>query len=68
MASNMEMDLVPGTIRRIYVQNFMQYDEVAMEPGPRLNVIIGPNGSGKSSLVLAVALGLAGRLSSLGKK
>ena len=40
---------------------------MSFEPGPHLNVILGPNGAGKSSLILALAIGLGGRLSSLGR-
>ena len=49
-----------GSIVRLYLRDFMQYNEMEVKPGPTLNVIIGPNGSGKSSIVngLALALGM----------
>ncbi|MES1905120.1 MAG: hypothetical protein MHPSP_001704, partial [Paramarteilia canceri] len=43
------------------------YSYVNIKPGPNLNIIIGPNGSGKSSLICAIALGLAGKPSHLGR-
>ncbi len=58
---------VPGTIVRVSVRDFMQYTESSFRPGPNLNVILGPNGAGKSSLVLAIALGLAGKPNMLGR-
>ncbi len=58
---------VPGSILCVSVRDFMQYTSSSFRPGPSLNVILGPNGAGKSSLVLAIALGLAGRPSALGR-
>ena len=54
------MLLQNGSIVRLYLRDFMQYNEMEVKPGPTLNVIIGPNGSGKSSIVngLALALGM----------
>ena len=46
---------------------YSTYDDVELHPGPNLNVIIGPNGTGKSSIVCAIALGLAGKTSILGR-
>jgi len=36
------------------------YEDVTVEAGPGLNVIVGPNGTGKSSLVCALVLALGG--------
>ncbi|AQK66397.1 Structural maintenance of chromosomes protein 5 [Zea mays] len=62
-----EDDYVPGNIVEIELFNFMTYDRLVCCPGPRLNLVVGPNGSGKSSLVCAIALGLAGDPSILGR-
>ncbi|KAL6873828.1 hypothetical protein ACP4OV_013910 [Aristida adscensionis] len=62
-----EDDYVPGNIAEIELCNFMTYGRLTCRPGPRLNLVIGPNGSGKSSLVCAIALGLAGDPSILGR-
>ena len=56
-----------GSIVRVSVSNFMQYNESSFSPGPNLNVILGPNGAGKSSLILAIGLGLAGKPNMLGR-
>ncbi|TRY78509.1 hypothetical protein TCAL_08127 [Tigriopus californicus] len=56
-----------GAIKTIFLENFMQYDQVRFHPGPHLNVILGPNGSGKSSIVNAICLGLNGRPGTLGR-
>ena len=48
-------------------ENFMQYSECEMLPGPTLNVIIGPNGSGKSSVVNGLALALGSKTNVLGR-
>eukprot|EP01129_Flabellula_baltica_P003603 TRINITY_DN13357_c0_g1_i1.p1 TRINITY_DN13357_c0_g1~~TRINITY_DN13357_c0_g1_i1.p1 ORF type:complete len:1058 (+),score=274.98 TRINITY_DN13357_c0_g1_i1:334-3507(+) len=58
---------VNGSIVRVSLDNFMTYDHADVYPGPNLNVLIGPNGSGKSSIVCAIALGLAGKTSVLGR-
>jgi hypothetical protein len=33
-----------GSILRVYMVNFITYDEAEVFPGPKLNVVIGPNG------------------------
>ncbi|KAK5579849.1 hypothetical protein RB653_009537 [Dictyostelium firmibasis] len=65
---NRRMEFVNGSIVRIKLNNFVTYSDVEFRPGPRLNVIIGPNGSGKSSIVCAIALGLGGAPSLLGRQ
>jgi chromosome segregation ATPase len=52
---------LPGTIRRIKLQNFMCHESFELEFGSRINFIIGPNGSGKSALLTAVVVVLGGR-------
>ena len=56
-----------GTVVRIELTNFMTYNHVIVEPGPRLNLILGPNGSGKSTVVCALCLGLGGSQKLLGR-
>jgi structural maintenance of chromosomes protein 5 len=51
----------------VKLRNFVTYEDAEFYPGSRLNVVIGPNGSGKSSIVCALALGLAGKPSILGR-
>ncbi|XP_062115541.1 structural maintenance of chromosomes protein 5 isoform X2 [Humulus lupulus] len=60
-------DYMPGNIIEIELHNFMTFSHLTCKPGPRLNLVIGPNGSGKSSLVCAIALGLVGEPSLLGR-
>jgi DNA repair exonuclease SbcCD ATPase subunit len=43
--------------------NFLSYDDVQVEPGLALNLIIGANGAGKTSILDAVCIGLNGELS-----
>jgi len=56
-----------GSIVRLKFENFMQYSDTEFLMGPNLNVIIGPNGSGKSTIVNGICIGLAGKLSVLGR-
>ncbi|KAI9271590.1 P-loop containing nucleoside triphosphate hydrolase protein, partial [Phascolomyces articulosus] len=58
---------VEGSIVKITLRNFVTYDYCEFSPGPQLNMIIGPNGTGKSTIVCAVALGLGGAPSLLGR-
>ncbi|CBQ73825.1 related to SMC5-Structural maintenance of chromosomes, required for cell viability [Sporisorium reilianum SRZ2] len=58
---------LPGSIRRIALSNFLTYDSVEFRVGPYLNLICGPNGTGKSSIACAIALGLGGQPSLLGR-
>ncbi|KAJ8402026.1 hypothetical protein AAFF_G00372610 [Aldrovandia affinis] len=59
--------VVEGSIVRIVMQNFLSYNHSEVVPGPNLNMIVGPNGTGKSSIVCAICLGLAGKMSVLGR-
>ncbi|KAJ2850517.1 Structural maintenance of chromosomes protein 5 [Coemansia brasiliensis] len=56
-----------GAITHISLKNFVTYDRMEVTPGPYMNMIIGPNGTGKSTIVCAIALGLGGRPSLLGR-
>nr|WJN25111.1 structural maintenance of chromosome protein [Pseudozyma pruni] len=58
---------LPGAIRRIALSNFLTYDSVEFRVGAYLNLICGPNGTGKSSIACAIALGLGGHPSLLGR-
>ncbi|XP_044593423.1 structural maintenance of chromosomes protein 5 [Cotesia glomerata] len=56
-----------GVIKKIYLKDFITYNEVTVTPGRNLNMIIGPNGTGKSTLVSALALGFGATPKTLGK-
>lgn len=56
-----------GSIRRIKLENFLTYDAVEFEPGPRMNMVVGANGTGKSSILNAICLGLGGEPKHLGR-
>ncbi|KAI8377087.1 P-loop containing nucleoside triphosphate hydrolase protein, partial [Choanephora cucurbitarum] len=58
---------VEGSIVKITLRNFVTYDYCEIFPGPQMNMIIGPNGTGKSTIVCAIALGLGGSPSLLGR-
>ncbi|KAJ1831048.1 Structural maintenance of chromosomes protein 5 [Coemansia sp. RSA 2711] len=60
-------DYRDGAITHIKLKNFVTYDRMEVTPGPHMNMIIGPNGTGKSTIVCAIALGLGGRPSLLGR-
>ncbi|KAI8374537.1 uncharacterized protein BYT42DRAFT_576698 [Radiomyces spectabilis] len=62
-----EDGFVEGSIVKIILRNFVTYDYCEFHPGPQLNMIIGPNGTGKSTIVCAIALGLGGSTSLLGR-
>ncbi|KAJ1676838.1 Structural maintenance of chromosomes protein 5, partial [Spiromyces aspiralis] len=49
------------------MKNFVTYDRCELYPGPYFNMVIGPNGTGKSTIVCAIALGLGGSPSLLGR-
>ncbi|PVU98561.1 hypothetical protein BB560_005646 [Smittium megazygosporum] len=65
--SGSHINFAPGSIVKIEMKNFVTYDYCEIKPGPNLNMIIGPNGSGKSTVVCAIALGLGGAPSLLGR-
>ncbi|XP_050443520.1 structural maintenance of chromosomes protein 5 [Adelges cooleyi] len=52
--------MVDGSIVKVYLKNFMTFNEAKYKAHPKLNLIIGPNGSGKSSIVTALILGFGG--------
>ncbi|XP_015177763.1 PREDICTED: structural maintenance of chromosomes protein 5 [Polistes dominula] len=56
-----------GIITRIYLENFVTYNQVVIKPGRNLNLIIGPNGTGKSTIVCAIVLGLGGKPNIIGR-
>ncbi|KAI8098336.1 P-loop containing nucleoside triphosphate hydrolase protein [Gilbertella persicaria] len=62
-----EDGFVEGSIVKITLRNFVTYDYCEIFPGPQMNMIIGPNGTGKSTIVCAIALGLGGSPSLLGR-
>lgn len=62
-----EQSLSRGAIVKIYLKDFLTYNEVEFVPGPSLNLILGPNGTGKSTIVSAICLGLNGKPSTLTK-
>ncbi|CAG8618294.1 6707_t:CDS:10 [Paraglomus brasilianum] len=65
--STIDDDYIEGSIVRVALTHFVTYDSVEFRPGPNLNMIIGPNGTGKSTIVCAIALGLGGHPSVLGR-
>ncbi|XP_063852598.1 LOW QUALITY PROTEIN: structural maintenance of chromosomes protein 5-like [Scylla paramamosain] len=67
MAPKSEMDFKTGNICRIYVKDFLTFNEVEVRPKPRLNLICGPNGSGKSSILSAICLCLGGKAQVMGR-
>jgi hypothetical protein len=46
----------PGFAAQVRMQNFMTYNDVSVQPGPRLNLILGPNGTGASLFTKALVL------------
>ena len=59
-----------GTVKEIYLENFMCHDQLKVEFGPHLNIITGRNGSGKSAILagLQVCLGASARSTHRGNK
>jgi chromosome segregation ATPase len=60
-------EFLNGSIKRVYMKDFMSYNDASFNPGPRVNIILGPNGSGKSTIVCALALTLGGDPKVLGR-
>lgn len=56
-----------GAIVKLRLRNFMTYNDVTIEPGPNLNMVIGPNGTGKSAIVCSIIVGLAGDVTLTGR-
>ena len=65
--TNLKSQFLDGAIVRVALENFVTYDRCTFSPGPGLNLVIGANGTGKSSIVCALALGLGGAPSLLGR-
>ncbi|XP_077463437.1 structural maintenance of chromosomes protein 5 isoform X2 [Stigmatopora argus] len=57
--------IVEGVVLRITMKNFLTYDYTTVHPGHNLNIVIGANGTGKSSIVCAICLSLAGKITLL---
>lgn len=56
-----------GSVLRVYMHNFIIYDDAQVFPGPKLNIVLGPNGTGKSALTHAICLACAGKATSVGR-
>ncbi|KZV80287.1 P-loop containing nucleoside triphosphate hydrolase protein [Exidia glandulosa HHB12029] len=56
-----------GIIESLYMENFMCHDRLALDLGPKLNLICGANGSGKSAALSALQIGLASKTTSAGR-
>ncbi|XP_047483327.1 structural maintenance of chromosomes protein 5-like [Penaeus chinensis] len=50
-----------GNICRIYIKDFLTFDEIEVRPKPHLNFIMGPNGAGKSTILCAICICLGGK-------
>ena len=53
-----EVEIMPGTVKSVRLQNFMCHENLHVELGPRINFITGENGSGKSAVLTALTLAL----------
>ncbi|XP_050732110.1 structural maintenance of chromosomes protein 5-like [Eriocheir sinensis] len=62
-----DLNFKTGNICRIYIKDFLTFDEVEIRPKPRLNFIYGPNGAGKSSILCAICICLGGKPSVTGR-
>lgn len=49
------------TIKRIYLRDFRNYVEAAVDFGPAINVLVGDNAQGKTNLLEAIGLLITGR-------
>eukprot|EP00172_Hildenbrandia_rubra_P003970 Plantae.Rhodophyta-Hildenbrandia_rubra.ctg719.p1 GENE.Plantae.Rhodophyta-Hildenbrandia_rubra.ctg719~~Plantae.Rhodophyta-Hildenbrandia_rubra.ctg719.p1 ORF type:complete len:1131 (-),score=237.21 Plantae.Rhodophyta-Hildenbrandia_rubra.ctg719:1971-5363(-) len=56
-----------GNIVRLVMKNFLTFSNVALTPGPKMNLILGPNGTGKSTIVNAICIVFGGSLKLLGR-
>ena len=55
-----------GSVKGIYMSDFLTYHQnVKVDFGTRVNLVIGPNGNGKSSIVCAIMIGLNGKIKAL---
>lgn len=61
------MKFCKGSIVRIYLKNFVTFDEIELTPKNKLNLVVGANGSGKSTFVCAIVLGLGGKPNIIGR-
>ena len=52
------VEIMPGTIKSVRLQNFMCHEHLLVDLGPRINFITGENGSGKSAVLTALTLAL----------
>lgn len=59
--SDQHNEFKTGNICRIYIKDFLTFDEVEVRPKPHLNFIMGPNGTGKSTILCAICICLGGK-------
>nr|XP_027207955.1 structural maintenance of chromosomes protein 5-like [Penaeus vannamei] len=59
--SNLHNEFKTGNIFRIYIKDFLTFDEIEVRPKPHLNFIMGPNGTGKSTILCAICICLGGK-------
>uniref|UniRef100_A0A7E4VMQ2 Structural maintenance of chromosomes protein 5 n=1 Tax=Panagrellus redivivus TaxID=6233 RepID=A0A7E4VMQ2_PANRE len=57
----------PGSIKKLVFRNFLTFDDLTLQPGPNLNVLIGPNGCGKSTVNCGICLASGGSPKLLGR-